>query len=377
MISIWEKETFFAPQDVIIVGSGFVGLWSALCLKKKAPKLKVSILDRGLIPTGASTRNAGFACFGSLSELMHDAQNSGTDKMLELVEIRHKGLEKIQKFFTDGSIDFEINGGYELYDNSLVDTETLTANIKYMNALLKSITGTKKTFKLNDEKIESFGFGNTRHLVKNNLEGSLHSGKLLKALLQKVQAMGVQVFNATEVKTYNPYDDSIEIETNRQLPFSTKKLLICTNAFAQELLPDLDIVPARSQVLLTSPIKNLQWRGTFHSDEGFYYFRNLGNKVLLGGARNKAFEEEQTKDLQTTTFIQNELEKYLDKIILPKHKGNYTIENRWSGIMGMGGEKMPIVKQALPNVFCAVRMSGMGVALAPVVGQQVAEMILD
>ncbi len=45
--------------------------------------------------------------------------------------------------------------------------------------------------------------------------------------------------------------------------------------------------------------------------------------------------------------------------------------------MGMGGEKTPIVKQALPNVFCAVRMSGMGVALAPEVGQQVAKMMLD
>jgi glycine/D-amino acid oxidase-like deaminating enzyme len=377
MISIWEKETFFAPQDVIIVGSGYVGLWSALYLKKKAPKLKISILDRGLIPTGASTRNAGFACFGSLSELMHDAQNNGTDKMLELVELRYKGLEKIQKYFTNGSIDFEILGGYELYDDSSANIETLTANIEYMNALLKSITATKKTFKLIDEKIESFGFGKTRHLIKNNLEGSLHSGKLLQALLQKVQASGVQVFNAIEVKTYNLYDDNIEIEINRQLPFSTKKLLVCTNAFAQELLPDLDILPVRGQVLLTSPIKNLQWKGTFHSDEGFYYFRNLGNKVLLGGARNKAFEEERTKDMQTTSFIQNELESYLDNVILPNYKGQYIIENRWSGIMGMGGEKMPIVKESMPNVFCAVRMSGMGVALAPVVGQQVAEMMID
>ncbi len=377
MISIWEKETFFAPQDVIIVGSGFVGLWSALYLKKKAPKLKISILERGLIPTGASTRNAGFACFGSLSELMHDVQISGTDKMLELVELRYKGLEKIQKHFADGSVDFEINGGYELYDDSLIDTETLIANIEYINALLKSITGTKKTFKLNDEKIESFGFAKIRHLVKNNLEGSLHSGKLLQALLQRVQVAGVQVFNATEVTTYNLYDENIEIETNKHLPFSTKKLLVCTNAFAQELLPDLDIVPARGQVLLTSPIKNLPWKGTFHSDEGFYYFRNLGNKVLLGGARNKAFEDEATKDPQITSIIQNELEKYLDKVILPKQKGEYTIENRWSGIMCMGGEKMPIVKQALPNVFCAVRMSGMGVALAPEVGQQVAEMMID
>src|SRR5215208_3716351 len=105
--SIWEKETFFAPQDIIIAGSGFVGLWSAFYLKKKHPKLKITIVDRGLIPTGASTRNAGFACFGSLSEVVHDAQTMGTDKMLHLVEMRFKGLEKIQKFF-DRDIDFSL-----------------------------------------------------------------------------------------------------------------------------------------------------------------------------------------------------------------------------------------------------------------------------
>jgi glycine/D-amino acid oxidase-like deaminating enzyme len=45
MISIWEKESFYAPQDVVIVGSGFVGLWSALQLKKRNPKLKITIVD--------------------------------------------------------------------------------------------------------------------------------------------------------------------------------------------------------------------------------------------------------------------------------------------------------------------------------------------
>ena len=70
-VSIWEKESFYASQDVIIIGSGFVGLWSAYYLKKKDPDLKVTVIERGQIPTGASTRNAGFACFGSLSELVH------------------------------------------------------------------------------------------------------------------------------------------------------------------------------------------------------------------------------------------------------------------------------------------------------------------
>lgn len=377
-ISIWEKETFFAPQDIIIIGSGFVGLWSAFYLKKKHPHLKITIVERGLIPTGASTRNAGFACFGSLSEVVHDAQAMGTDKMLELVEMRYKGLKRIQKYFKKEAIDFDLCGGYELYDSGgTISSAQLEHNIEYINSLLKPVTGAKKTYKLTDDKIAGFGFGHTKHLVKNNLEGYVHSGKLLQALLLRVQSMGVQVFNAVDIKNIERINDRYELTTNQLFTLSTTQLLLCTNGFTKNLFPQIDIVPARGQVLLTSPIEGLSWKGTFHSDEGFYYFRNLGNRVLLGGARNKAFAEEETTDMNTSDFIQQELENYLAEVVLPNHTGHYQIENRWAGIMAMGSEKLPIVKELGPNMFCAVRMSGMGVALAPVVGQQIANMMVE
>lgn len=377
MISIWEKESFFAPYDVVIAGSGFVGLWSALYLKKKKPKLRVCIVDRGIIPTGASTRNAGFACFGSVSELIYDAQTMGTDKMLQLIEMRFKGLKRIQKFFTPGQIDFEPCGGYELYEaGDPATTEQINQNISYLNSLLKPITGTKQTFRLADEEIPAMGFGKTKHLVQNKLEGYLHSGKLVQSLLQEVQSLGVTVFNATEIKSFEQRGAAIELRTSQYFNLITKQLLVCSNAFAKELLPELDIVPARGQIILTSPIKNLSLKGTFHSDEGFYYFRNLGDRILLGGARNKALNEEATTRLATTEFIQKELERYLSEVVLVQHAGQYSIENRWSGIMAMGSEKMPLIKKIQPGIFCAVRMSGMGVALAPIAGQMATKMMV-
>ena len=96
-VSIWEKESFYAPRDVIIAGSGFVGLWCAYYLKKQIPKLSIAIIERGIIPTGASTRNAGFACFGSATELLEDTFNMGEEKMLELVEMRYMGIATVSK----------------------------------------------------------------------------------------------------------------------------------------------------------------------------------------------------------------------------------------------------------------------------------------
>ncbi|HKP32692.1 MAG TPA: FAD-dependent oxidoreductase, partial [Chitinophagaceae bacterium] len=98
-VSIWEQESFYDHKDVIIIGSGFVGLWTAIELKKKNPSLNVCLVDRGVIPTGASTRNAGFSCFGSLSELKSDSQKLGEENTMQLVKMRHAGLKKIRKYF--------------------------------------------------------------------------------------------------------------------------------------------------------------------------------------------------------------------------------------------------------------------------------------
>ncbi|RPD46701.1 NAD(P)/FAD-dependent oxidoreductase [Paracnuella aquatica] len=377
MISIWEQETFFAPQDIIIAGSGFNGLWAAFYLKKKSPKLRITILEGGAIPTGASTRNAGFACFGSLSELVYDGAAMGTEKMQQLVELRYKGVQRIRKHFKPSQIDFDLCGGYELFGPAHNPTaDKLDADIAYINTLLQDITGSKSTFKRTDKKLENFGFGHTTHLVKNKLEGYLHSGKLLQCLLQTVQSMGVQVLNGFAIKSYEHKGHSLDVHTENSYSFTTAQLLVCTNAFAKTLMPDADIVPARGQVLLTSPIDGLQWKGAFHSDEGYYYFRNLGNRVLLGGARNKDLAGEQSFVFATTDTIQDELERYLAEVVLSQHAGQYSIERRWSGIMAMGSEKTPIVGEVQPRVFASVRMSGMGVALAPVVAQQVADMLL-
>lgn len=375
-ISIWEKESFYAPKDVIIIGSGLVGLWSAYYLKKQNPRCSVAIVDRGIIPTGASTRNAGFACFGSVTELQEDFNKLGEDKTLELVSMRYQGLQRMRKILDEKLIDFELCGGYELIaaDND-PGQEALEEQIAAMNKKLKQAIKTSQTFKLSDKKISEFGFQHVAHLLENKLEGYLHSGKLCQALLQLVQSMGVIVFNGVEITHFEKIVDKMVLYTKQQLRFTTSKILVCTNAFAKELLPALDIIPARGQVLVTSTIYGLKLNGTFHYDEGYYYFRNIGNRVLLGGARNKAFEEERTTEMNTTDTIQKELEHFLAHYILPGKE--YAITDRWSGIMGMGSEKMPILQEVSPQVYCAVRMSGMGVALAPVIGEKVAEMLKD
>jgi gamma-glutamylputrescine oxidase len=374
-LSIWEKESFYSNRDVIIIGAGLSGLWSAFHLKKLKPSLSITIIERGLIPSGASTRNAGFACFGSLTELLHDVELMGEDKMLQLVNMRYQGLQQIMKTFNPAETGFSLCGGYELITEKQVKAgKSLRDGMHRINKLLSAIVPAKETFTLADDKINKFGFGNVDHLIENALEGYLHPGKLCQVLTRRVQATGVTILNGINVNGYSRLDGRVILHTDKNFDLSATSLLVCTNAFAGTLLPGIDVVQARGQVLLTDEIPDLNFRGTFHADEGFYYFRNHGKRILLGGARNEDFAGETSGTMQTSSNIQQALEQFLKKYIIPSTP--YTISDRWSGIMAMGKDKLPIVGEIEPNVFCAVRMSGMGVALTPVTGEKIARKML-
>lgn len=58
MLSYWEKKNLI-QYDLILVGAGFVGLSTAIHYKEKHPGRSVLVLERGVFPSGASTRNAG------------------------------------------------------------------------------------------------------------------------------------------------------------------------------------------------------------------------------------------------------------------------------------------------------------------------------
>ncbi len=366
--SIWETETFYRKRNITIIGSGFTGLWTAISIKEKHPEKSVLIIERNSVPTGASTRNAGFACFGSLTEIISDAEKMGWEKTLDLVKMRFEGLEKIQTYFSANEIDFELCGGYEILNH-----ESALEKLDEVNGKLAPITKTDKTFRIANEKIEEFGLGKSEFLVENLCEGSLHSGKLLTKLLEKCHELKVEFLFGSEVESVSETENEIEIKINKNLILKSEKVIYCTNAFSAKFLESEEIIPARGQIILTEPIENLKLKGTFHYDEGFYYFRNFGNRILLGGARNRDFITEKTTDFETTEFLQNHLEQFLKEVILPNQ--NFNIEMRWSGIMAMGTEKTPIVKRLTERQFCAVRLSGMGVALAPKIGELVSELV--
>jgi len=372
--SYWERTAFIDNADVIIIGSGIVGLSAALQLKRQQPDLKVTVLERGFLPSGASTKNAGFACFGTLSEQIEYLKRSSEAEVLRLVDYKWRGLQRLRENLGDEHIDYHQYGGYELFmDNEASRAEEALDHLTYFNNLLQQAIGKADIYAVSDAKIADFGFKGISRMIYNPYEGQIHTGKMMRALLNRVYNAGVLVLNDCSVEAINHETGHISLDTSKG-NFKAMKVILATNAFAAQLYPELDVVPGRGQVLVTKPIPGLKLKGTYHFNEGYYYFRNIDNRVLFGGGRNIDLKKEETWDFGHTDQVKAQLAEYLNEMILPGQQAE--IDYWWSGIMGFGEEISPIVKEVQANIYCAVRCNGMGVAMGSLVGEEVADLAL-
>lgn len=374
-ISYWESTSFYRGYDVLIIGSGIVGLSAALNLKLREPKLKVGILESGFLPSGASTKNAGFACFGSVSELLEALKSTSEEEVLKVVELRWKGLSRLKQTLGENAIDFKQLGGYEIFrSEEKIFADACTDQIDYLNKLLSDVIGKSDIYAVSNDKIAVFGFSGLHSMIMNQYEAQIDTGLMMSSLINKVTSLGVKIFNSCTLQRLEVEHSNHLLKTS-QGDFRTKKVIMATNAFIGEFYPELNVIPGRGQVLVTEPIAQLKVNGAFHYDRGYYYFRNINDRILLGGGRNIDFTAEETTEPRTTEEVQNALEELLYSTILPGKRPK--IDYRWSGVMAFGEKLKPIIKELKPGIFCAVRCNGMGVAMGSLSGEQVAELLLE
>lgn len=370
--SYWERKNYFDNVDFLVIGAGIVGYSTAIHLRKKNPKAKILVLERGYLPSGASSKNAGFACFGSPTELADDIQSFGEAHVWETVKLRLEGLEYLKQLLGKDTIDLQINGSWDLITEGQKDRfDEIAALIPYFNEQLEKITGEKEVYSIDNTISSRFGFKKIYGSFHNRLEGQIDTSKMNTAFYKLAVELDINTLFGIEALSITP-DGKTVVNTNVG-KIEAKSVFICTNGFAKQFLKEDDIFPARAQVLITKPIENLNIKGTFHYQEGYYYFRNIDNRILFGGGRNLDIIGETTTEIETTHQIQDRLEALLKEVILPNTP--FETDRTWAGIMGVGETKKPIIKKVDKNVYCGVRLGGMGVALGTLVGKELSELI--
>jgi gamma-glutamylputrescine oxidase len=368
--SYWEISRWFGQRDVVVIGAGITGSFIAYFLKQKFPGRKIVVIDAHTPPRGATTRNAGFACFGSISEYVDDKSRHGTEYAAKLIIRRFEGLEILRDTFKNDDIQFRQDGGFEIFQPHEKDIfQSCLEHLDEVNNIFKTHT---KPFKEKSRSSVEAGLNSDIKVIANALEGSIHSGAMLNALHRKLRALDIDILTGISVRNIYDSGSKISLETSWGI-VDVHECIVATNGFAKELLPELDVLPNRGQILVTSPVPGLFRKGNFHYDQGYYYLRHLPDKrVLLGGGRHLNIAGEQTESMIVTEEIQSSLEKLLHEVFLVGQ--HFTVEYRWAGIMAFGSqnEKEPLVGRK-GNIHYAVRMGGMGVALAPLIAKEFAE----
>lgn len=359
--SFWEKDTFLKPWDLIVVGAGIVGLSSVLFYKRDRPQSRVLVLDKGFLPRGASTRNAGFACIGSITEHVADMDKESEEIIKERIAMRYRGLQLLRSTLGDEAIRYEPSGGFELFTSKDRFSEA-EEYIPKFNRWLQELVG--------EEEVYANASLNGYPVIHNHLEGMLHPGMMMQTLAKLVISEGV------DIRWNYPVAGTPEggfVALNNGMELKSKQVLIACNGFTPRLLPDVAVCPARGFVMVTNEQQELSWKGTFHHDRGYIYFRNLGNRLLIGGGRNIAREEETTDRFGVNPAIKNYLCRFVDDVLrLPE---SWKVDYEWSGIMGFTDTKTPVVKRLDDSRVVAAGLSGMGIAIGMQIGREAAGLL--
>ncbi len=372
MLSIWQKESFYFTTDIIVAGGGLTGLITAILLKERYPHKSVRLLERGPFPSGASVKNAGFACFGSVSEILSDIESEGESIALGRVLQRYEGLQQLFALTEGTHIGYREDGGFEIFGESEADLYQQSLDgIDSLNNLLQEGLGFKPFSSVPD----TFGFRGMPNLISIAGEGSLHSGKLVSVLLQKAAALGVLLNFGAEVKSVENTGSMWKVNIEEG-SFTCEKVIVATNGSAAGLLPREAVLPYRGQLVLTTPINDLKLKGNFHLMQGYFYFRPYEGGILLGGGRHLDRMNENTDSQETTQVIQQALENLLRTTIIPGV--DFQIRERWAGTMAFGpkNEKEAIVKEVEPGYYLGARLGGMGVAMASKVADRLVQLAM-
>ena len=379
----WETEHLLRPADITVVGAGIVGMSTALQVKRARPEALVRLLERDPLSSGGTTRNAGFACFGSAGEWLDDLDAVGPHALQGLIRMRAEGLAELIRLLGTEALGLRWTGGWELLNPSEEDAR-LFDRINTQWKTLQDLAGDPLHAALGH--LPSRGFraraamgpqsgGGPRCCPRDSppLGGMIHTGQMVAAFHRALDDAGVQRLHGVEVKGVS-FPKGWTLNTNVG-DLESQRIGLCTNGLAVHLIGGLDVKPVPNRVLVLRVAPGALPEGTYHTDRGYLYMRTLDDRhVLFGGGRHWGFE------LPLPPARDEAAEAQWDDRLLAASRQwiqSKAVTHRWTGWLGVGPDRRPLIGESQPGLHHAVRMGGMGVAIGARVGRELATNLLE
>jgi gamma-glutamylputrescine oxidase len=320
----------------------------AAALRLAEAGLKVRLHDAREIAGGASGRNGGFALRGGAAPYDVTAETIGRDAARRYWRRTEDALERMAPLAGD----------------ALVATGSLR---------LAADDEERDELRVEHDLLREDGFeagwvddplgGRFRAALFHPGDATLQPARWVRRLAVLAAGAGV------EIREHNRVDSLAGVEAEH--------VLVATDGYPSGLLGPIEglIVPTRGQMIATEPVAERLFECPHYGRHGFdYWHQRDDGRILAGGFRDAALQDEFTAEEATTPQIQDALEEFVAGLAGRRLRVDY----RWAGIFGLVMDFLPVVGRVPGDgrLWVAGGYSGHGNVLGLMCGELVADAIL-
>ncbi len=356
--------------ETCIVGAGFAGLSTALCLAERGHKDSV-VIDAENIGFGCSGRNGGFVFGGFSLDEYGLVKAVGRKKAKELYHLTTAGIELIRQRIQSLRIACDVMWDGVLLCNWHQDDQKLLSYQQFMAENMgveldyiapEQLRAIVKSERYNGALIDRNAF-------------HFHPLKYALGLADELKNHGVQLYVNSPALRIETSGITQLIHTENGL-IRAKQVIICCGGYLQGLYKPLQraSLPVGTYVMVTEKLgerRNEAFtcnHAIYDTRFAFDYYRPLVDGRIMWGGRvsSNPSEPRNIKEL-----LYHDLLK-----VYPQLEGT-KIEYAWQGLMGWSRHKMPQLGQERPGVWYAQAFGGHGVAASNIAGELLAAAIID
>lgn len=385
--SVWRDTAGPAPQiprvdlprhaDVVIIGAGYTGLWTALHLLREQPGLSVVVLERTGAGFGASGRNGGWvsALFPTSPERI--AAGSSREAALRMRRAMRDAVDDVGAWSHEEGIDCDYaRGGTITVARNPAQLTSLSAEVQHEHAwdgkdtTLLDAAGTIARVRM----AGALGGMYTPHCAV------VHPLKLAQGLAGAVLARGGVIVEECTALTYKQG----VVSTSRGV-ITCGAVVRATEGFTARLEGHVrELLPIYSLMLATEPLSDAQWDAIgLHQRESFteqrhvviYGQRTADGRLAFGG-RGAPYHWGSAIDAAFDTHRGVHRRLHATLLELFPALGGVRITHRWGGALGIPRDYFPFVRFA-DGVGAAGGYVGDGVAAAALAGRTMADLVLE
>lgn len=375
-VSLWQRlepRPEVVRTEVVIIGAGISGISAAI--ECEARGVRAVIVEQDFPGARASGRNAGFLMRGAAENYALSCDQHGRDRTRfmwqwterNLLALRALGVGTLPGFRDRASCLIALG---EPEAGELERSVQLMREDGFAVDLVRPGHGSPDDAVWRSGR-PVLGLVNPDDAVCSPIEliGYLRAGLRHTPELQSSRVYAIEPSNGGVVVRARGHE------------VHAARALVCTNAYARELLPELEgvVVPNRGQMFAMRP------EDPGHADLAFAYYLNHGYEyirpgpdqtVVIGGSRTHREAEERTDAEGLNPAVQARLEQWAREIITDR----YQVIARWSGIMGFSPDGMPIVRSCAGTdgrVWFCGGLTGHGMSMGHVTARHAVGAMLD